>query len=121
MPGVIDVLSSVHSVFLPHCSDDDDNAWEPVYENELEHAEPVSTAVGANGTKSVVTSAEEQNAGRVVDYFYRMEFHSTPHFFPDSNYLFFSPAKLLNFRGVCIFHLIYPYFLLCTVHFWLRR
>ena len=33
--------------------------------------------------------AEEQNAGRVVDYFYRMEFHITPRFFSDSNYLFF--------------------------------
>ena len=32
--------------------------------------------------------AEEQNAGCVVDYFYRMEFHSTPRFFSDSNYLF---------------------------------
>ena len=33
--------------------------------------------------------AEEQNAGRIVDYFYRMEFHITPRFFSDSNYLFF--------------------------------
>ena len=34
--------------------------------------------------------AEEQNAGRVVDYiFFRVEFHSTPGFFSDSNYLFF--------------------------------
>ena len=32
--------------------------------------------------------AEEQNAGRIVDYFYRMEFHITPRFFSDSNYLF---------------------------------
>ena len=33
--------------------------------------------------------AEEQNAGRVVDYiFFRVEFHSTPGFFSDSNYLF---------------------------------
>ena len=29
--------------------------------------------------------AEEQNAGRVVDSFYRMEFHITPRFFSDSN------------------------------------
>ena len=40
MPGVIDVLSSVHSVLLPHCSNDDDTAWDPVDKNELEHAEP---------------------------------------------------------------------------------
>ena len=40
-------------------------------------------------TKSVSIPAEEQNAGRVVDYFYRMEFHTTPRFFSDSNYLFF--------------------------------
>ena len=39
-------------------------------------------------TKSVSIPAEEQNAGRVVDYFYRMEFHITPRFFSDSNYLF---------------------------------
>ena len=48
--------------------------------------------------KSVIILAEEQNAGRVVDYFYRMEFHITPRFFSDSNYLFFfffffSPKK----------------------------
>ena len=40
-------------------------------------------------TKSVSIPAEEQNAGRVVDYFYKMEFHITPRFFSDSNYLFF--------------------------------
>ena len=40
-------------------------------------------------TKSVSIPAEEQNAGCVVDYFYRMEFHITPRFFSDSNYLFF--------------------------------
>ena len=40
-------------------------------------------------TKSVSIPAEEQNAGRVVDFFYRMEFHITPRFFSDSNYLFF--------------------------------
>ena len=65
-------------------------------------------------TKSVSIPAEEQNAGRVVDYFYRMEFHITPRFFSDSNYLFFlirpSPVKLFpanqyfaardNFKGV---------------------
>ena len=34
-PGVIDVLSSVHSVFLPHCSDDRDE-WEPVDDCKLE-------------------------------------------------------------------------------------
>ena len=39
-------------------------------------------------TKSVSIPAEEQNAGRAVDYFYRMEFHITPRFFSDSNYLF---------------------------------
>ena len=43
-------------------------------------------------TKSVSIPAEEQNAGRVVDYFYRMEFHTTPRFFSDSNYLFFLPT-----------------------------
>ena len=37
---MIDVLSSVHSVLLPHCSNDDDTAWDPVDKNELEHAEP---------------------------------------------------------------------------------
>ena len=38
------------------------------------------------------TPAEEQSAGRVVDYFYRVEFQErTPRFFfpPDSNYLFY--------------------------------
>ena len=40
-------------------------------------------------TKSVSIPAEEQNAGLIVDYFYRMEFHITPRFFSDSNYLFF--------------------------------
>ena len=40
-------------------------------------------------TKSVNIPAEEQNAGLIVDYFYRMEFHITPRFFSDSNYLFF--------------------------------
>ena len=44
-------------------------------------------------TKSVSIPAEEQNAGRVVDYFYRMEFHITPRFFSDSNYLFFFERK----------------------------
>ena len=39
---MIDVLSSVHSVLLPHCSNDDDTAWDPVDKNELEHAEPTS-------------------------------------------------------------------------------
>ena len=49
MPGAIDdVLSSVHSVFLPHCSDDDDDAWEPVDDYELEHAEPAR----ANGYRA---------------------------------------------------------------------
>ena len=48
-------------------------------------------------TKSVSIPAEEQNAGRVVDYFYRMEFHTTPRFFSDSNYLFlfFSPKMAI--------------------------
>ena len=36
-------------------------------------------------TKSGSIPTEEQNAGRVVDYFYRMEFHITPRFFSDSN------------------------------------
>ena len=40
--------------------------------------------------------AEEQNAGRVVDYiFFRVEFHSTPGFFSDSNYLFFLLKQLV--------------------------
>ena len=35
MPGVIDdVFSSVHSVFLPHCSNDDDNADEQMVLDE---------------------------------------------------------------------------------------
>ena len=50
-------------------------------------------------TKSVSIPAEEQNAGRAVDYFYRMEFHITPRFFSDSNYLFFLfSVKLLLFQ-----------------------
>ena len=88
---------------------------EPVDKNELGHAEPAEpTSNNAieqmvldeedsppsltfqmlasqwvwQRTKSVSIPAEEQNAGRVVDYFYRMEFHSTPRFFSDSNYLF---------------------------------
>ena len=40
-------------------------------------------------TKSVIIPAEEQSAGCVVDYFYRVEFHSTRRFFSDSNYLCF--------------------------------
>ena len=36
-----DEFSSVYSMFLPHCSDDD--AWEPVDDYELEHTEPAST------------------------------------------------------------------------------
>ena len=47
-------------------------------------------------TKSVRIPAEEQNAGRVVDYFYRMEFHITPRFFSDSNYLFFLKCQFLS-------------------------
>ena len=48
-------------------------------------------------TKSVNIPAEEQNAGRAVDYFYRMEFHITPRFFSDSNYLFFfGPIKKVS-------------------------
>ena len=43
--------------------------------------------------------AEEQNAGRVVDYiFFRVEFHSTPGFFSDSNYLFFLFFFLQNIK-----------------------
>ena len=48
-------------------------------------------------TKSVSIPAEEQNAGRVVDYFYKMEFHITPRFFSDSNYLFFFEKKFVPF------------------------
>ena len=33
----------MHSVLLPHCSNDDDTAWDPVDKNELEHAEPAET------------------------------------------------------------------------------
>ena len=40
-------------------------------------------------TKSVIIPAEEQSAGCVVGYFYRVEFHSTRRFFSDSNYLFY--------------------------------
>ena len=47
-------------------------------------------------TKSVSIPAEEQNAGRVVDYFYRMEFHITPRFFSDSNYLFFVEGQAVR-------------------------
>ena len=49
-------------------------------------------------TKSVSIPAEEQNAGLIVDYFYRMEFHITPRFFSDSNYLFFFFFSPKNFR-----------------------
>ena len=49
-------------------------------------------------TKSVSIPAEEQNAGRVVDYFYRMEFHITPRFFSDSNYLFFLNLSIFGHR-----------------------
>ena len=44
-------------------------------------------------TKSVSIPAEEQNAGRVVDYFYRMEFHITPVFFPIAITCFFFFCK----------------------------
>ena len=57
-------------------------------------------------TKSVSIPAEEQNAGRVVDYFYRMEFHITPRFFSDSNYLFFFGTKKkkcnINLSSECL-------------------
>ena len=39
-----DVLSSVDSVFIPHCSGDHDE-WEPVDNNELEHAESASADI----------------------------------------------------------------------------
>ena len=55
-------------------------------------------------TKSVSIPAEEQNAGRVVDYFYKMEFHITPRFFSDSNYLFFFETcvrGILSKEGRC--------------------
>ena len=44
-------------------------------------------------TKSVIIPAEEQSAGCVVGYFYRVEFHSTRRFFSDSNYLFLKKSK----------------------------
>ena len=59
-------------------------------------------------TKSVSIPAEEQNAGRVVDYFYMMEFHITPRFFSDSNYLFFFfkksrlSARISDFENVLL-------------------
>ena len=49
----------------------------------------VSDAGVPVGEERFSIPAEEQNAGRVVGYFYRMEFHITPRFFSDSNYLFF--------------------------------
>ena len=58
-------------------------------------------------TKSVSIPAEEQNAGLIVDYFYRMEFHITPRFFSDSNYLFFtmdSPQKKIFPGFPPVFH-----------------
>ena len=64
-------------------------------------------------TKSVSIPAEEQNAGRVVDYFYRMEFHITPRFFSDSNYLFFfeyhwgGSKKAKNPFFKCVLYLTY--------------
>ena len=63
--------------------------------------------------KSVSILAEEQNAGRVVDYFYRMEFHITPRFFSDSNYLFFFFVKcILNFFTIVFrFFFVFWFFL----------
>ena len=60
-------------------------------------------------TESVSIPAEEQNAGRVVDYF-RMEFHITPRFFSDSNYLFF--FQCLRPRGVCTIN--FTFFFFCS-------
>ena len=98
--------------------------WGACGQNELEHAEPAElTSNNAieqmvldeedsppsltfqmlasqwvwQLTKSVSIPAEEQNAGRVVDYFYRMEFHITPRFFSDSNYLFFACGAIFPF------------------------
>ena len=43
--GVIeDELSSVYSVFLPHCSSNND-AWEPIDDYELEHVKSASKAI----------------------------------------------------------------------------
>ena len=71
-------------------------------------------------TKSVRIPAEEQNAGRVVDYFYRMEFHITPRFFSDSNYLFFFETR----KDVCLVRVLFAlftffffFFLICFVVF----
>ena len=52
------------------------------------------------GTKSVIIPAEEQSAGCVVGYFYRVEFHSTRRFFSDSNYLFSLQRFKNRFRNI---------------------
>ena len=132
-----EAFSSVDSAFLPHCSDDHDE-WEPVDDNDLEHAEPASAAIEqmviepAEPTSQTTLSssflnvsdagvpvvlvfyeerfripAEEQSAGRVVDYFYRVEFQergspiSTAHpvFFPRAItclFFFIVRAKITN-------------------------
>ena len=107
-------------MFLPHCSNDDDNVgslWTKTSWNTPSLPSRRPTTLSSRWcwtkrtappllerfrcwrqwvwqlTKSVSIPAEEQNAGRVVDYFYRMEFHITPRFFSDSNYLFFISSR----------------------------
>ena len=67
MPGVIDVLSSVHSVLLPHCSNDDDDAWDPVDKNELEHAEPAEPTSN-NAIEQMVLDEEDSPPFLNVSY-----------------------------------------------------
>ena len=58
VPSVINVLSFVHSVLLPHCSNDDDTAWDPVDKNELEHAEPAEPTSN-NAIEQMVLDEED--------------------------------------------------------------
>ena len=47
----------MHSVFLPHCSNDDDNV-EPVDNYELEHAEPAEPTYN-NAIEQMVLDEED--------------------------------------------------------------
>ena len=52
-----------------------------VLDEEDSHFLNVSDAGAATYEERFSIPVEEQNAGPVVDYFYRVEFHSTPRFF----------------------------------------
>ena len=44
---------------------------------------------GSGSVRRALAYLKKSRVLGVVDYFYRVEFHSTPRFFSDSNYLFF--------------------------------